>query len=244
MQDTSNRVSFLYPKDTMATLTGESVENICEIISDLRGEQSTDTSAKRIRAITRAEQTFAKRKRWIVHLLRLQTTTGDGGADYTIGSTNYPMRLKGLAEVFVGGTTEDKRYQVVDYFKYQNLINNDNSVRIAYEYYDAANDLWKVRINPTVETGTTIYYSYFFQPPKRTATSDVVICPDAMYVSRQALGEIYEGEDEDDKSTDQFRQAEQIMGELLGLENSPAHNQLYAIGAIENSTTSKGVGTY
>jgi hypothetical protein len=154
------------------------------------------------------------------------------------------MRFKGLAEVFVGGTTEDKRYQIVDFFKYKNLYNRNNAEKIVYEWYDAANDLWKMHINPIPTASDTIYYSYFWLPPTRTASSDAVTYIDDEALARLALSEIYEGEDEDDKAIAQKSLAEQIVEEMLSTENAPAQNQTYNMGAIENSITNRGIGSY
>lgn len=220
------------------------VETILQIISDSRGETSTNTGAPRIRAVSRANQDFARRRFWRTHLLKQQSITGDGSTDYTIGSATYPMRMKGLCEVYVGGTTEDKRYVIVDYQRYTNLFNKNNSERLAYEWFDAANDVWKVHINPTVETGTTAYYSYFWEPAAVTLTSDSVVCPDPRIIAKLALGEIYEGEDEDQKSLLVKQDAEQMVAEMVGMENTPAVNQTYSVGAIENSSSPHGIGSY
>jgi hypothetical protein len=108
----------------MATLTADTVSYVLQIVSDLRGETTTNTDANRIRAVSRAERDFAKGRFWRTHLLRDQTTTGDGSStSFAIGSSSYPMRMKGLMEVFVGGTAEAHRYQVVDYAAFINLYN-------------------------------------------------------------------------------------------------------------------------
>lgn len=226
------------------TLQADTVSNILQDVSDLRGETTVNTDADRIRAVSRAERSIAKRKMFVEHLRRLVSDTGDGTNDYEIGDATYPMRKKGLSEVFVGGTGEENRYQVVDYFVYQNLYNNNNAERMAYEWYDQANDLFKVHINPAPETGEAIYYSYYYTPPKRTATSDVVICPDMEALARLTAAYIYEGEEEDEKAILLKREAENIIGELLGLENMPAQNQLKAMGSITNQITPRGLGSY
>lgn len=228
----------------MATLYKGLVSDICQIISDYRGESTVDTSAKRVRAISRQEQSIAKRKLWRFYLLANQTQAGSGVNDYTIGSATYPMRQKGLSEVFVGGTTEDKRYQIVDFNRYKNIYNNNNAAKIVYEWYDAANDLWKMHINPIPTASDTITYSHFWLPPVRTASSDAVTFIDDEALARLALAEIYEGEDEDDKAIAQKSLAEQILEEAIGVENMPAQNQTYNMGAIENSITSRGIGSY
>lgn len=228
----------------MATQTKHTVSDVLQIVSDLRGETSVNTDAIRIRAVDRANKDFAKRMFWRTHLLRLQTITGDGSTSYEIGSATYPMRMKGLCEVYVGGTTEDKRYEIVDYQTYTNRYNTNNADRLAYEWFDAANDKWMVRINPTVETGTTAYYSYFWEPADVDDTADTVVCPNLDILANLALGYIYKGEDEDQKAILAKQEAEQLISELVGAENTPAVNQLYAMGAIENSIGSHGIGTY
>lgn len=228
----------------MATLTADTVENVCQIISDLRGESSTNTDASRIRAVSRAERDYARRRFWRTHYLKNQTMSGDGGADYTIGSSTFPMRMKGLAEVFVGGTTEDKRYQIVDFNAFKNLYNRNNATQVVYEWYDATNDLWKVRINPVVPSGTTITYSYFWEPPKRTLTTDLVVCPNIKIIGLLALADIYDGEDESESADAKKQEAEQLIAELTGLENAPAQNQLIQIQPIESQIQSRGLGTY
>lgn len=222
------------------------ITSILQMVSDLRGESATNTDASRVRAVSRAEQDFAGRMFFRVHLKRLVSAgTGDGTTqDFTIGSTSFPMRMKGLTEVSVGGTTEDKRYQVIDYHTYINQVNNDNSRRIAYEWFDVTNDLWKVHINPAPASGSTVYYSYFYEPAAKTSASDNVYCPRPKILAKLALKDIYEGEDEDDKADTVAQEAEQLISEVMGIENSPAINQVYTMGSIENSTRSRGVGSY
>ena len=228
----------------MATLYKGLVSDILQIISDYRGETTVDASAKRVRAVSRQEQSLAKRKLWNFYLLPNQTQAGDGSSDYTIGSATYPMRQKGLSEVFVGGTTEDKRYQIVDFFKFKNLFNRNNATKIVYPWYDAANDLWKMHINPAPTASDTITYSYYWIPPTRTTSTDGVTFIDDEALARLALSEIYEGEDEDDKAVAQKSLAEQIISEEMGIDNMPAQNQTYSMGAVENSITYRGIGSY
>lgn len=90
----------------MATNIRDTVSNILQIISDKRGESSTNTDANRIRAVSRANKDFANRKFWRFYLLPNQTTVGTASNDYTVGSATYPMRFKGLTEVFVATTTD------------------------------------------------------------------------------------------------------------------------------------------
>lgn len=226
----------------MATLQQDTVQNVLQIVSDLRGESSTNTDAVRIRAVSRAERDFAKRKLWSFFRMNDQTIAGSGVNSYTIGSTNYPMRSKGLAAVYVGGTTEDKRYQLVDQNQYKFLFNQNNSARIAYEWYDVANDAFKVYINPAPSASDTIYYDYYWQPPKRTSVSDVLICPNMDILVRLALAYLYEGEDED-KYAEELQLAEQIINEYEGNDETPNQNMLVTFG-LPSNRFSKGFGSY
>lgn len=227
----------------MATLTSETVENICQMISDLRGESSTNTDASRIRAISRSERDFAKRMFWRTHHLKDQTTTGSGVNSYTVGSSTFPMRMKGLSEVFVDGTSEEDRRQIVDFNAFKSLYNTNNSVKVAYEWYDAINDLWKMYINPAPAASVTITYSYFWEPPKRTLTTEVVVCPNMRIIALLALGDIYEGEDEGDLAVEKRQEAEQLIGEIKGMEEAPAVNQTYSFGLNQN-VQNRGIGSY
>ena len=42
----------------------------------------------------------------------------------------------------------------------------------------------------------------------------------------------------------ELKMAEELVGELIGRENSPAVGQLYRMGAIENQTRGRGIGSY
>jgi hypothetical protein len=226
------------------SLTSDTVANILQDVADLRGESSVNTDADRIRAVSKAERNIAGRRLFKWLLRQNISLTGDGTNAYTIGDATYPMREKGLTEVFVGGTAESNRYQVVDFTVYKNLYNQNNAARIAYEYFDQANDLYKVHINPAPATGTAIYYSYFYTPPKRTLTTDKVVCPNLEAITTLALAYIYENEDEGDYADTKKQEAEQMISELIALDNMPGVNQLYSMGAIENSTSTHGIGTY
>lgn len=228
----------------MATLNKGLVSDILQMISDYRGESSVNSDANRVRAISRQEQSIAKRRFWNFYLLPNQTVAGSGVSDYAVGSASYLMRQKGLSEVFVGGTGEQNRYQIVDYFKYKNLYNRNNADKIVYTWYDAANDLWKMHINPAPTASDTITYSFYWIPPARTASTDPVTFIDDEALARLALSEIYEGEEEDDKAIAQKSLAEQIIEEAVGIENAPAVNQQYSFGAVENSIKNMGLGTY
>ncbi len=228
----------------MASETKHLVSDILEIISDLRGETQTNTDSKRIRAISRANKDFAKRRFWSTHHLDDQEVVGDGGSNYVIGSAAYPMRLKGLFDVRVGGTGEDKRFDIVDINTYRARVAANASDRVCYVWFDAVNDAWKVHVNATPSASETIYYSYYWEPPKLTQASDSLVCPDPKIIARLSLGDIYEGEDEPDKSTDNKEQAEQLITELEGVDEAPGINQLIQMGAIENAGKSRGIGSY
>ena len=234
----------------MATNVRDTVNNVLEIISDLRGESSTNTDASRIRAVSRSNQDFAKRKFWRFYLKPDQTTVGTASNDYTIGSSTYPMRFKGLSEVFVADTAdtykteETHRHTIVDYNKYKNLYNRDNSTRMVYEWFDAVNDAWKMHINPVPAATETITYSYYWEPPELTLTTEYVICPNIKIIALLALGEIYDGEDEKDLAREVRQDAEQLILEVISMENAPAVNQLYTMSPIESSITRNGIGEY
>jgi len=234
----------------MATNLAPTVADILEIISDLRGESSTNTDASRIRAVSRANQDFARRMLWSFYRLDNQTTTGSAVNSYTIGSATNPMRAKGLSEVFVATTTdtdktqESQRYSVVDYLDFKRLYNQDNTYKLVYEWFDSANDLWKMYINPAPAATETITYTFYWEPPEKTATTDEVICPNAKIIALLALAEIYQGEDETDLATESKNEAEMLIAECVARENTPAKNQQYAMGAVENLTSNRGFGTY
>lgn len=226
----------------MATLTAITVNNILQLMSDLRGESSVNSDASRIRAVSNAEQDLAKRRFFRVHIIKDQSigTGDDSTADFTVGSATYPMRPKGLFEVFVDGTTEDKRIQVVDFSQYKELYNQNNGANIAYEYYDAANDLWKVHINRVPSSGVDITASWYFIPPTRTSTSDSVLCIDKYIIAHLALADIYHGEDELQLEQLSRQEAENRYAEIEGRELTPAVNQMYQMA----SSVKKGLGTY
>ena len=229
----------------MATQSAATVDTVLQEVSDLRGETSTNSSAVRIRAVSKAERDYAKRQFWTVHLIPEQSIgTGDGvTSSFTIGSTLYPMRLHGLFEVFVGGTTEDKRYEILEYKDYRVRYNADSTSRICYPYYDPASDAWKVKINPTPSSGDAITASWYWEPPTRTDTSDVVVCTNMKIISRLSLAYICEGEDED-KYQENLQMAEGLIALESGVEDTPAVGTLNQVKAIENSGKSRGIGAY
>jgi len=229
----------------MATNLQPTVNDILQIISDFRGESSTNTDAIRIRAVSRANQDFAKRKFWKFYRLDNVTKVGDGTNNYEIGSATYPMRYKGLTEVFVAKTSDtDKtldsmRHDIIDFNVYKELFNDNNSDQICYEWFDTANDLWKVHINPAPAATDTITYTYYWEPPTLTTTTAEVICPNPNIIAKIALAQIYEGEDEQDTALNLKQEVEQLIAECIALENSPAVNQRYSM-----KPTGKGIGTY
>lgn len=224
------------------------VSTILETISDLRGESTTNTDAVRIRMVSRANKDFALRKLWKFYLMPNQTLTGSGVNSYTIGGASvatYPMREKGLSEVFVwptatGSQDETYRYDIIDFNTYKVAYSADNSTQVVYEWYDKANDIWKMFINPAPEATDTITYSYYWHPPTLTATTDYVVCPNPKIIALMASAELHESEDERDIAKDEKNEAEQLIAELMGHDNMPAQNQLYSMGAIEG----KGIGNY
>jgi hypothetical protein len=227
----------------MSTLDKILISDVLQIVSDLRGETTTNTDASRIRAVSRAERDFAGRMNWRCFLIKNLTMAGDTTNSYTIGSASYPMRMKGLNEVFVSSSTttqESERYQVVDFNQFKELYNSNASLKLAYEYYDQANDVWKVYISPAPAATDTITYSYFYKPPVRTASSEYVVCPNPNIIAYLTLADVYEGEDESDAADRYKVLAEQLMRESMGKEEAPAVNQIYQMGAIEGM----GIGTY
>lgn len=223
----------------MATLMVTTVGDILETISDLRGESSTNTDAVRIRAVSRAEQEVASRKMFSEHLLQEQALTGTATNSYTIGTSVYPMRKRGLVTVYVGDTLESSKYTIVDQKDYREMFNANNAAKIAYEYYDTANDLWKVYINPAPETDAAIKYSYYYLPPTRTSTTNSVISPNSDIVARLALAYILEGEEEYDLADSYKNESEQMISELIGLEQ-----ERNGSGSRSFSTPYRGFGTY
>jgi hypothetical protein len=157
------------------------------------------------------------------------------------------MRVKGLTELFVAKTSdtdktqESMRYTIVDFNVYKELYNVSNSERMCYEWFDAANDIWKVHINPAPLATETITYSFYWEPPVKTLTTDEVICPDINILARMALAQIYEGEDEQDMANSMKQEAEQLIAEYVGKDNAPAVNQVYT---VRSGITTKGLGSY
>jgi hypothetical protein len=95
----------------------------------------------------------------------------------------------------VGGTARENRREVVDFAQFKELYDENNDANIAYEYFDQANDVWKVRVNPTPDTGDEVTASWYYIPPTRTTTSDSVITSDPYIIAYLALADIYHGEE-------------------------------------------------
>jgi hypothetical protein len=230
----------------MSTNLQPTVNDVLQIISDLRGESSINSDASRIRAVSRANQDFSRRMFWRFYRIDNQSQVGTGANSYTIGSATYPMRMKGLTELFVAKTSdtnktqESMRYKIVDFNTFKTLYNTSNSEQMVYEWFDSANDLWKAYINPAPAATDTITYTFYWEAPAKTATSDEVICPNLKIIANLALAEIYEGEDERDLSKEYKNEAEQMIAEFIGKENSPAVNQTFAV----QSNVTKGIGNY
>jgi hypothetical protein len=160
------------------------------------------------------------------------------------------MRMKGLTEVFVATTTstdktqEADRYTIVDFNTYKKLYNSNNAEQMVYEWFDTANDLWKMYINPAPAATKTITYTYYWEPPTKTLTTDTIICPNPAIIADLALAIIYEGEDEREYMMEKKNEAEQLIAEVISKENSPAINQRYSMAAVENAVRDSGIGTY
>jgi len=223
----------------MATLYSDTVSSILDTISDLRGETTTNTDAKRIRAISRAEISIAKQIGSKIFYLPDQTITSTGAATYTIATTTHPLRNKGLVEVFVNGTTEDCRYKITEPEAFKEEYNENNSAQLCYVTYNPTTDNWSLTISPNPDTGVTIYYSYYWIPPKRTSTSDSVYCLNMEALARQALAEIYDSEDEDDKAAIERNKAQQLLSTENQTEEAPSQSQNYVMSGNE-----RGIGTY
>ncbi len=221
------------------------VQTILQNISDLRGEATVNTDASRIRAVSNAALDFSLRRRWKLYLRSNIVATGDGVNNaYSIGTTSFPCRPNGLSEVFVDGLGEPQRYAICDYNEYKVRFNRNNAEQIVYQYYDQAADTMKMYINPIPGSAKVITYSYYFQHPPVTTTTDLVYCQDPGTIAVLALADIYHSEDELQKEIQQRNQAEQEIAQFEGDDNTPAQNQLYAMGAIENSITRSGIGNY
>lgn len=221
----------------MSSLFEFSVNDILTLVSDLKGETSVDTSTLRIRAIDRANKDFSLRRTWQLFRLPDQTTIGTGSSVYTLGSSTYPARPNGLLEVFVettgssNMTPESARKTVVPFEKFKSYYNSDSTADIVCQYFDVANNEWKMKINPSPESTETITFTHYWTPATVSQTTDKVYCYDPMIIARLANAYLYENEDED-KYQDQLQLAENLIqkweqiddetpvGELLSVESS------------------------
>lgn len=222
----------------MATQSKYLVSDILQIISDLRGESSVNSDAVRIRAIDRSIGDFSTRRFWEVYRLNDQTLTLTGAGDYEIGSSTRPYRRKGISEVFIDGTLEQNRCRIVNQSEFKILFNSDNSALLAYEWYDATNDKWMLHINPDT-SGKVVTYTYYWQAPSVTSTTDSVYTPDPDIIARRALAYIYEGEDEE-KYTEQYQLSEQMAKSWDEIEDTPSVGQTYSMTPQINY----GLGSY
>ncbi len=181
-----------------------------------------------------------------IHLAKDQAIgTGDGTTTaFTIGNATFPMRMKGLSELFVGGTLESDRIEILDFADYKVRYNNDNSALIGYEYYNQGQDTWKVHINPAPASGDAITGSWYFIPPTKTLTTELVLCENPDIIVHLALARLYHSEDELQKEQLELKAAEDLIGELMGRENTPAVGQTYSMKSIENSGGKRGIGNY
>lgn len=223
----------------MATLFTATVSDILDYLSDIRGESTTNTDAKRIRAVSRAERSIAKRSPWELFYIPDQTITSTGATTYTIASTTYPLRNKGLKEVFVNGTNSTNRYNIIDQSSFKDAYSENALQQMCYVYYDAANDAWKLFLSPTPESGVTITYSYFWQPPKRTSTSDTIYTVNDEAVTRTALAEIYDSEDEGELAALERNKVENILVNEIDVEEGAAPGQTFIMTPYTN-----GFGNY
>lgn len=230
----------------MATRIYTTVSDVCQIIADLRGESNNNTDTSRIRAVSRANQDIAKRRFWRFYLLVDQSlgTGDDTTVNFTVGSATFPFRPNGLQDLFVGGTTEDKRVTIVSNDEFKTRITNDASDNIAYTWYDATNDAWKVKLNVAPASGEAVTASYYWEPPVLTATSDAVVFPNATAIARLAAAEIYEGEDEDAKRNDNLQLAENLIADAEGVDTAAPVGQIQMMGAIANALGARGYGSY
>ena len=101
-----------------------------------------------------------------------------------------------------------------------------------------------MHINPAPAATDTITYSFYWEPPELTLTSEYVICPNTRIIAYLALAEIYDGEDEGDLADKRRIESEQLIQEIVGQDNAPAVNQLYQVYPNESSSTEQGIGTY
>lgn len=224
----------------MATLINIVISDVLELVSDLRGESTTNTDAVRIRAVSRANQTIAKKRPWKFYRKELTVTANGTDQDFTIGSTAYEMGPGRLSEVYVGGQTESYKYQIISPEDYKYIMTQDDTSQVCYEWYDVANDAWKVHLSQIPVNATVIYYTFYFLPPKKTTTAQYVMSPDIDIIARYALAYIFQGEDEDKYQTE-LQMAEAMLAKYEQDDDSPNIGQTITFG-VPSSTD--GLGTY
>lgn len=221
----------------MSTLYKYTVNDILQIISDLRGESSINSDAVRVRAIDRALGDFSMRRYWEIYRKNDRTVVSTGAGDYEIDTT-FPCRVNGITEVFQGGTGEGNRYAIVKQKDFKKIFNSDTTLKLCYQWFDATNDKWMLHLSPDT-TGQTITYSYYWQHPTVTTTSSPVYIPDPDIAARRALAYLYEGEDEE-KYQEQYQLSEQMANSWDENEDQPAIGQLFSF----SSNVNKGIGSY
>ena len=216
------------------------VSDVLQLVSDLRGESSVNTDASRIRAVSRANQTIAKKRLWKFYRKDLTVTADGTNQDFEIGSTTYEMGPGRLSEVYVGGVANSNKYELVDPNDYRYRVSIDSTDKVAYEWYDAANNKWKVRLSQIPDNGTIIYYTFYYLPPTLTLTSHSVISPDIDIPARYALSYILQGEDEDTYQTE-LQMAEAMLQKYEEDDDAIPRGQLKTFGV---SDSIGGYGTY
>jgi len=214
--------------------------DVLQLVSDLRGEATVNTDASRIRAVSRANQTIAKKRLWKFYRKDLTVTANGTDQDFEIGSATYEMGPGRLSEVYVDGVANTNKYELVDPNEYRSLVSVDSTVKIAYEWYDVANNKWKVRLSQTPDNGTVVYYTFYYLPPAITTTAGVVLAPDIDIPARYALAYILQGEDEDTYQTE-IQMAEAMLQKYEQDDDSLPKGQLKTFGV---SASIGGYGTY
>jgi len=85
--------------------------DVLQLVSDLRGEANVNTDASRIRAVSRANQTIAKKRLWKFYRKDLTVTANGTDQDFEIGSTTYEMGPTQINMNWLTPTTTDTGYQ-------------------------------------------------------------------------------------------------------------------------------------
>lgn len=216
------------------------VSDVLQLVSDLRGEASVNSDASRIRAVSRANQTIAKKRLWKFYRKDLTVTANGTDQDFEIGNTTYEMGPGRLSEVYVGGIANENRYELVDPSDYRYRMSINSADKIAFEWYDIANNKWKVRLSQIPDNGTVIYYTFYYLPPALTLTTNSVISPDIDIPARYALAYILQGEDEDTYQTE-LQVAEAMLQKYEQDDDAIPKGQLKTFGVSDSIS---GYGTY